>query len=130
MLTWGHPAVDIWSIVYSATDAEYRKDYLESDLQAYYAVLFSYMETKPEFSEFLQELKERRLFGMIIRGFACFLTLSPVKLPHIAYEASKFEKTCQDILIAEDTVEDHPDVREIRRRMMSNMKEMDELNLI
>ena len=130
MLTWGHPAVDIWSIVYSATDAEYRKDYLESDLQAYYAVLLSYMDTKPEFSEFLQELKERRLFGMIIRGFACFLTLSPVKLPHVAYEASKFEKSCQDILIAEDAGEDHPDVREIRRRMMSNMKEMEELNLI
>ena len=130
MLTWGHPAVDIWSIVYSATDAEYRKDYLESDLQAYYAVLLSYMDTKPEFSELLQELKERRLFGMIIRGFACFLTLSPVKLPHVAYEASKFEKSCQDILIAEDAGEDHPDVREIRRRMMSNMKEMEELNLI
>ena len=34
------------------------------------------------------------------------------------------------MLIAEETEDDHPDLREIRRRVMSNMKEMEELNLI
>ena len=38
-LTFGHPAMDIWSIVYSCTDGEYRKDYLEEDLKAYYTIL-------------------------------------------------------------------------------------------
>ena len=45
-LTLGHPAYDIWSIVYSATDGKYRSDHLEEDLQAYYAIFSSYMDIK------------------------------------------------------------------------------------
>ena len=40
-LTLGHPALDIWTIVYSATDPEYRATHLETDLQAYYTILTS-----------------------------------------------------------------------------------------
>jgi hypothetical protein len=58
------------------------------------------------------------------------VTLSPTKLPSPAKETSKFAAACQEILKAEDTPEDHPDLREIRRRMMSNMKEMVELGII
>ena len=43
---FGHPAMDIWFIVYSATDAEYRANHLEDDLQAYYDVLSGYMDTR------------------------------------------------------------------------------------
>ena len=45
-LTFGHPAFDIWTIVYSATDAEYRAGHLEEDLRAYYAILSGYMDTR------------------------------------------------------------------------------------
>ena len=48
----------------------------------------------------------------------------------ILTEGKKFIKITKEMLIAEDTEEDHPDVREIRRRLMGNMKEMEELNLI
>ena len=44
-------------------------------------------------------------------------------------EMSKFGKACKGILTAEEKEEDHPDIKEIRRRMMSNLKEM-EANLI
>ena len=45
-------------------------------------------------------------------------------------EQSKLGRVCKEMLVAEDTEEDHPDVREIRRRLMGNMKEMEELNFI
>ena len=55
-LTLGHPAVDIWSMVYSATDPEYRAASLEADLRAYFTVLATYMEeADPDFTEFMHQ---------------------------------------------------------------------------
>ena len=126
----GHPATDIWSIVYSATDAEYRADHLEEDLQAYYDVMSTYMDPRADFTEFRQELEERRMFGMVQWSVACLLTLSPTELPSPVKEHSKLESACREMLTAEDTEEDHPDLREGRRRLMSNMKEMETLGII
>ena len=83
-MTFGHPALDIWSIVYSVTDADYRADHLEEDLRAYYAVLSGYMETKVDYGEFRQELEERRVMGMVMYGgfhayCCCCLLCSPFK---------------------------------------------------
>ena len=65
-LTLGHPALDIWTIVYSATDPEYRDAHLETDLGAYYTILASYMEEAPAFTDFMQEVEERRVYGMVM----------------------------------------------------------------
>jgi len=130
-LTFGHPALDIWSIIYSVTDSEYRKEHMEDDLQAYYNILSGYLETQDrEYTEFRQELEERRIVGFVMYGKFCFLTLSPTKLPSPVKETSKFSAACLEILTAEETPEDHPDIKEIRRRVMSNMKEMVDLDLI
>lgn len=129
-LTFGHPALDIWSIIYSATDAEYRSTHLEDDLRAYFTVLTGYMDTPVDYTEFRQELEERRVMGMVMYGISAVVTLSPTKLPSPVTETSKFSEAAQGILKAEDTPEDHPDLREIRRRVMSNLKEMVELGLI
>ena len=67
-LTLGHPAMDIWTIIYSATDAEYRATHLENDLQAYYAVFSTYMDTAVDYAEFRQEVEERRVYGMVLFG--------------------------------------------------------------
>ena len=65
-LTLGHPAQDIWTIVYASTDPDYRAASLEADLRAYYAVLATYMEAAPAFEEFMQEVEERRVYGMVL----------------------------------------------------------------
>ena len=129
-LTLGHPAMDIWGMVYSCTDAEYRKAHFEDDLKAYYTVLSTYMDTKADYTEFRQEMEERRTFGQIQYGFICMMTLSPTKLPNLLSETSKFGKACKAILSAEETEDEHPDLKEIRRRMMSNLREMEDINLI
>ena len=67
-LTLGHPALDIWSIIYSATDATYRADHMEEDLRAYFSILLGYMETQVNYTEFRQELEERRVMGMVMYG--------------------------------------------------------------
>ena len=63
-------------------------------------------------------------------GNFCFMTLSPTKLPSPTKETSKYSAACNEMLLAEDTAEDHPDLREIRRRVASNLKEMVDLGLI
>ena len=67
-LTLGHPAMDIWTIIYSVTDAEYRATHLENDLQAYYEVFSTYMDTAVDYAEFRQEVEERRVYGMVMFG--------------------------------------------------------------
>ena len=143
-LTLGHPAMDIWSIVYSCTDPEYRAASLESDLAAYYAVLAGYLETKVDYTEFRQEVMERRTMGMVMNGTSscisvvsdptagifCVISLSPTQLPSPAKEPSKFSRAAKDILTADDKPDDHPDIREIRRRVWGNLTEMINLNLI
>ena len=101
---------------------------MEADLKAYYAILSGYMDTDAEYNMFKQEVEERKAFGKVIYGIFCLLTLSPKKLPHSHSESLKFGKAFKEVLIAEDTEEDHTDVKKIRRRVMDNMKEMEELN--
>ena len=71
-LTLGHPAMDIWTMVYSATDPEYREAHLEADLRAYFTVLATYMEeANPDFTEFMGEMEERRVYGMVLFSKFC-----------------------------------------------------------
>ena len=53
-----------------------------------------------------------------------------MKLPSPAKETSKFSAACNEMLLAEETAEDHPDIREIRRRVAGNLREMVELRHI
>lgn len=141
----GHPAFDIWSIVYSATDAEYRANHLEEDLKAYYEVLSGYMDDKVDYKLFREEVEERRVKGLtmdcklwtsssdsdnIFSALACLATLSPTKLPSPVREMGKFLEVCKGMLVGEDTTEDHPDVTEMRRRVMSNISEFSNSNIL
>lgn len=130
LLVPGHPALDIWDIIYSATDAAYRAQDMEEDLRAYYAILSGYMEDKVDYAVFRQELADRRVKGVVMTSLSCLATLSPTKLPSPASEINKFVAVATEMLVAEETAEDHPDLKEMRRRVMSNCNEMVDLNLI
>jgi len=129
-LTLGHPAQDIWTIVYASTDPAYRAASLEADLRAYYAVLATYMEAAPAFEEFMQEVEERRVYGMVLFSSFVFVNLSPVQLPSPAKAPGKFSAAITEMLLAEEKEDDHPDIREIRRRVAANLKEMVDLGHI
>ena len=74
-------------------------------------------------------MKFKRL-TLLHQGTFCFMTLSPTKLPSPTKELSKYSAACKEMLLAEDTPEDHPDVREIRRRIAGNLKEIVDLGWI
>ena len=91
-LTLGHPAMDIWTIIYSATDAEYRASSLDNDLQAYFEVLSTYMDSPADYAEFKKEVDERRIYGLVMFGeFYCTSILGTgtrtleieIEYPHI-----------------------------------------------
>jgi aminoglycoside/choline kinase family phosphotransferase len=42
-LSAGHPASDIWRMVYSATDSNFRKNHFEDCLKSYFSILSGYM---------------------------------------------------------------------------------------
>ena len=133
-------------MVYSATDAEYRANHLEEDLKAYYAVLSGYMDEKVDYKLFREEVEERRVKGMTMDGeylensrilkiyfspaLACLATLSPTKLPSPVREMGRFLEVCKGMLVPEDTPEDHPDIREMRRRVLSNINEFCGSNIL
>ena len=60
--------MDIWTIIYSATDGAYRADHMEDDLRAYYNIISGYLEEAVDYTEFRQELEERRVMGMVMYG--------------------------------------------------------------
>ena len=66
----------------------------------------------------------------MLLGNFCFMTLSPTKLPSPTKELSKYTAACREILLAEETPEDHPDILEIRRRVKGNLAEMLDIGLI
>jgi len=68
VLVPGHPALDIWDIIYSATDAAYRAADMEEDLRAYYTVLAGYMADRVDYTLFRQELADRRVKGVVMNS--------------------------------------------------------------
>ena len=43
---------------------------------------------------------------------------------------TKYVKVCKGLLVAEDTAEDHPDIKEMRRRVLSNFSELSSLDIL
>ena len=58
------------------------------------------------------------------------MTLSPTKLPSPTKQTSRYAAACRELLLTEDKADDHPDVREIRRRVAGNLKEMVDIGII
>ena len=58
------------------------------------------------------------------------MNLSPVQLPSPAKAPGKFSVAITEMLLAEEKEDDHPDIREIRRRVAANLKEMVDLGHI
>ena len=58
------------------------------------------------------------------------MTLSPTKLPSPTRQTSRYAAACNAILLAEDQPDDHPDIREIRRRVAGNLREMVDITIV
>jgi len=127
----GHPATDIWRIIYSTTDLQFRTEDLMTCLQSYFSIFSQYMGSEAgSFEDFHQEVEERRLVGILGDGTSPVMTLSPRKRPSLVDESRKFIREVKRDLATEDKEEDHPDLLEMRRRIMDLVREAVEADFL
>ena len=88
----GHPASDIWRMVYSATDSNFRKTHLDDCLKSYFSILSGYMAhlTDVSYDEFKKKVDERRFVSPLMDGVSPCLTMATTKRPDPFAEKSKF----------------------------------------
>ena len=125
-------ATDIWRLVYTATDSNFRANDLEDCLKSYYSILSTYMTDMEDVSyeNFKEELEVRRSTSPLIDGFRTVLTLAPNKRPDPMNEKAKFIEDVKNDLNGPDRGDHHPDVKEMRRRVMDLVKECFELGML
>ena len=131
-IVMGHPARDLWYLLQIGTDVDFRRKHLETVFREYYIVFSSYLKAgglKAEFTSFRDECEKFRapvslLFGNIV----LFLTLNPEPLPMDRWSwGKKVMREMEEKLGGEEKEEDHPMVKEIRRRVTEGILELDAL---
>ena len=131
----GHPARDLWYLLQIGTDPDFRSKHLDTVLEEYFAVLSSYLEAsgvKVEFSAFRAECERwRGPISLLLGNFVLFLSLNPE--PQSLNSWSSFKKMVRDMEEklggeVKDTT-DNPMMKEIRRRIIEGIFELDALGL-
>ena len=134
VLTMGHPARDLWYFLQMGTDPDFRSRHLETVLEEYYSVFSSYLKASGvsvEFSVFREECEKWRapisllfgnsaMFGILNPEPQSFETLSSCK---------KMGRDMEEMLVGEAKDSDHPMMKEIRRRIIEGILELDALGL-
>ena len=134
LLAIGHPARDLWYFLQMGTDPGFRSKHLETVLEQYYAVFSSYLEAsgvRVEFSAFRQECEKWRApISLLFGTFVIFAGLNPE--PQSIETSSSWKKIQRDMdkqLGGEAKETDHPMMKEIRRRIVGGVLELDALGL-
>ena len=135
-MAMGHPARDLWYLLQIGTDPDFRSKHLDTVFKEYYAVFSSYLEAsgvKVEFSTFTAECEIwRGPMSLLFGNFVLFLSLNPE--PQSMSSWSGYKKVVRDMEEklggeAKHTT-DHPMMKEIRRRIIEGIFELDSLGLI
>ena len=134
-MAMGHPARDLWYLLQIGTDPDFRSKHLDTVFEEYYAVFSSYLEAsgvKVEFSAFRTECERWRApMSLLFGNFVLFISLNPES--QSMSTMSGFKKVVRDMEEklggeAEETT-DHPMMKEIRRRIIEGIFELDSLGL-
>ena len=133
-MTMGHPARDLWYLLQTGTDPDFRSKHLDTVFEEYYKVFSSYLEAsgaKVEISSFRAECEKWRApVSLLLGNFVIFICLNPE--PQSLDTWSAFKKLVRDLdekLAGEAKDTDHPMMKEIRRRIIEGILELDALGL-
>ena len=128
-----HPSNDIWYFLYNSTDQEFRKKYSDDLIKAYYEVFSQYFDKLDQdhsFEVFKKEVDDFRVYGFLMGIFAMPNQLSPVERKMDKFSDFRAQDEDREKEIAgEDKEDDHPMIREVRRRLIEWMRESDELDM-
>ena len=131
VMALGHPARDIWYLIYSNTDKEFREKHLQTVLQEYFHGLSKYLQMENiqmSFETFKEEITRLKvpvalLLSTIIQFIA--LTPEPVSLFDSMDAIKHFQATFIKQVGSCPLESDDPMVKEIRRRMIGMLYELD-----
>ena len=82
------------------------------------------------YEDFKEEVEARRSTSPLIDGFRTVLTLASDERPDPMNEKAKFIEDVKKDLNGPDSEDHHPDVKEMRRRVMDLVKECYEQGLL
>ncbi|XP_047138395.1 uncharacterized protein LOC105848773 [Hydra vulgaris] len=134
MMSFYHPALDIWYMLSISTDREFRKVHLRNLLQDYFKVFVSYAKdagVEISFEEFEAEVNIRRdvmlSFGLTIMSNV----LSPFQIDFGGWRSiAEITKKHEREVGGAPKPDDHPMIREIRRRVLGLVLEAEEVGFI
>ena len=134
-ITLGHPARDLWHLLQMGTDPGFRSQHLDTVLEAYYAVFSSYLQSSGvdvEFSVFRKECEKWRApISLLFGNFAIFICLNPEPQSYSTMSsAKKIGKDMDEMLGGNEKETDHPLLKEMRRRIIEGILELDALGLL
>ncbi len=123
-----HPARDIWYLLASCTDSDWRKANLDECLKHYYEVFVYYLiKSNIDISceDFVKEVKDRWAFGLLITPDLMTCVLSPEKRDTYSSWKSlnEFYKWRDSTFSAPSSEDEHPMIVEIKRRLVDLVQE-------
>ncbi|XP_065656068.1 uncharacterized protein LOC136081805 [Hydra vulgaris] len=134
MMSFYHPALDIWYMLSVSTDREFRKVHLRNLLQDYFKVFVSYAKdagVEMIFEEFEEEINIRRDVMLSLGLTIMPNVLSPFQIDFGGWRSiSELNKKREREIGGAPKPDDHPMVREIRRRVLGIVLEAEEIGFI
>ena len=135
LLCLSHPAKDIWYLLYINVDKEFRDAHLQTVLKEYHQELSKYLlqeKVSITYEEFFIEISPLRApMALLFAQMVLFVALCPEPLGFGTFsEMKQFGETCKNLLTSEPKDTDDPIVVEIRRRILGNITELYNENLL
>jgi len=134
LMTIAHPARDIWYLLYCNTDKEFRDKHLQI-LQEYFKTFSSYLELENviiSFQDFLKDIScIRASMALIFSVLVQFVALNPEPVSFSTLRDMKvFQETFKRQVASPPKESDDPLVKEMRRRMLGVIYELDNEGLL
>jgi len=131
-----HPARDLWYFLYSSTDKQFRDKHLTDVLREYYDTFSKYLaleDLQMTFQEFRQEMNSVRLsLGLGFGIGILFIALWPEPIGDILGFSGfkRFKALQKSFYCTPASPEEKPILRELRRRTLEVVMELEEENII
>ena len=134
-LQTSHISRDIWYYIYQCTDSTWRKNHLDETLSIYCEKLLPYL-SKAGINLSSEDIKTRILDKQLLGFTFGFLCLPIMLNPYSTMGIGKVGPTMRYLRFIKNTYrkpikeEEHENIKEINRRMLTNIEEAFELGLI
>ena len=131
LMTLCHPGRDLWYLLYDNVDREFRAKHLHTVLKEYFIVLSGYLKQgglAMSFQEFMDEINKIRAgTALVFSSMVLCIGLNPVPLSFATMsDTNHVVETFKQQLGNPPQESDDPMVKEIRRRLLGTILELDE----